>query len=83
MNSTGFVKKSDIVRELVANGEYKKALCIVKGFRLGITKEESGTMTRAYECMINPGFYRQLGIDTNTAITEGIKLLKSFYGKKK
>jgi len=74
-------RKSDIVRRLVADGEYKKALGIVKGFHLGITREESGQMTRAYECFINPGFYSQLGKDPDIEIAEGVRILKSLYGK--
>ena len=74
-------KKSDIVRRLVATGDYKKALGIVKSFRLGILSEESEKMKRAYECMTFPGFYRQIGKDPDIEIAEGIRILKSLYGK--
>ena len=73
-------KKTDIVRRLVSEGDYKQALSIVKGFRLGITCEESGQMVRAYECYVNPAFYKQLGRDTDTEILAGIKILESLYG---
>lgn len=76
-----WVSSSDTVRQLVSNGEYKKALRIVKGFRLGITREDSGKMKLAYECMTHPGFYEQLGTDPETAIAEGIRILKSLYAK--
>ena len=46
-------RKSDKVRRLVADGDFKGALRIAKDFRLGITKEQSSTMTRAYECMVH------------------------------
>ena len=49
-------KKSDIVRKLVACGEFKKALRIAKEFRMGIAKADSDAMKRGYECMINPNF---------------------------
>ena len=74
-----FQSKSDKVREHVKSGEYKKALSIVKGFRLGITREQSDAMTRAYECMVNPDFYRQLHIDTDEAVSAGINVLKELY----
>lgn len=74
-------KKSDMVRRLVAEGNYKKALSIAKGFRLGFTKEEQNTMTRAHECMVFPGFYKQLGMDESKAIEAGIELLKRVYGE--
>ena len=74
-------KKSDMVRELVAVGDYKKALSIAKGFKIGFTKEEQSTMTRAHECMVHPGFYSQLGIDEARAIEEGIEIIKRAYGE--
>lgn len=73
--------KSDTVRGLVVNGDYKKALSIVKGFRLGITKDDSNKMALAYECIVHSGFYEQLGTDTVTAIAEGIQILKDLYGQ--
>lgn len=74
-------KKSDMVRELVAAGDYKKALSIAKGFKIGFTKEEQSTMTRAHECMVHPGFYSRLGIDEVKAIEAGIEIIKRAYGK--
>ena len=74
-------KKSDMVRELVAAGDYKKALRIAKGFKIGFTKEEQSTMTRAHECMVHPGFYSQLGIDEAGAIEAGIEIIKRVYGE--
>ena len=74
-------RKSDMVRELVAEGDYKKALSIAKGFKIGFTKEEQSTMARAHECMVHPGFYRQLGIDEEQAIADGIELIKKVYGE--
>ena len=74
-------KKSDMVRELVAAGDYKKALSIAKGFKVGFTKEEQSTMTRAHECMVHPGFYSQLGIDEAKTIEAGIEIVKRAYGE--
>ena len=44
-------KKTDTVRRLTADGDFKGALRIAKDFRLGITKQESSAMKLAYECM--------------------------------
>lgn len=74
------MKKSDIVRELVAGGNFKKALSIAKGFKIGFTKAEQDIMTRAHECMAHPGFYKQLGIDEEAAIEAGIELVRRVYG---
>ena len=75
------VKKTDTVRQYVEQGEYKKALSIVKGFRLGISREDLSSMTRAYECMLRPDFYHQINVDPATAISEGIRILKEHYGR--
>lgn len=74
------IKKTDIVKKLVADGDMKKALSIVKGFRLGITKAQHNAMTKAYECMVHPEFYTSIGTDIPTAIQEGITVLTELYG---
>lgn len=72
--------KSSIVRQLVAAKNFKKALSIAKGFRLGVKKSEQDVMTRAYECMVHPDFYKSIGTDLNKAITDGIQVLTALYG---
>lgn len=74
-------KKSDVVRELIAAGNYKKALSIAKGFKLGFTKEEQDTLTRAHECLVHPGWYEQLGINEEKVIEDGIAIIKRVYGE--
>ncbi len=76
------VKKSDIVRAAVSSGNFKEALRIAKDFRINITKEQRSTMARAYECIIYPDFYRQLGTDIPAAIKEGVELVTKLYGAK-
>ena len=73
-------KKSDAVRRLVATGEYQKALGIAKDFRLGISKEECDAMRLAYECMVWPDFYRQIGRDVEHEIKAGVVVLVELYG---
>jgi len=81
MTDTGFVKKTDIVREAVASGNMKKALSIAKGFRMGITKEQHDDMTRAHECMgTSAEFYRSIGFDVDECVRKGIEVLVSLYG---
>ena len=74
-------RKTEVVRSLVRSGELKQALKIAKDFRLGITKEQSSTMTRAYECMVHGRFYKQLGYDLDEKIAEGVKILVGLYGR--
>lgn len=73
-------RKSDRVRRLIREGEYKAALRIAKDFRLGISKEQSDDMVRGYECMTNPRFYRSLGKDTDKIAQKGLETLLSLYG---
>ena len=74
-------KKTNIVRKLLAEGNHKKALSIAKGFRLGITKEESSQMNRAYECIVHRSFYEQLGRNPDEEIKTGIEILTNWIGK--
>ena len=74
-------RKSDMVKQLVADGDFKKALGIAKGFKIGFTKAEQDLMTRAHECMVHPGFYSQLGFDEAQLIEDGIELVKRVYGE--
>lgn len=74
-----YVTKSDKVREYVSNGDYKKALSIAKGFKLGITRERPDAMRLAYDCLIHERFYKQLNVDTEAAVRDGISVLKEFY----
>ena len=73
-------KKSDVVRRLVRERDYRAALRIVKGFRLGISRDDLDAMRLAYECMVNPGFYRQLGRDPAAEIKRGVGVLVRLYG---
>jgi len=76
------VKKSDIVRELVRRSNYKKALSITKGFRIGITKDQNDKMVRAYECMVgHDRLYAQLGFNIADTIQEGVDVLVGLYGE--
>ena len=75
------VKKTDIVREAVAAGQWKKALSIAKGFRMGITKEQHSDMTRAHECLVDPRFYRSLGLDTDMIVAKGVETVQQLYGQ--
>jgi len=77
------VRKSDIVRSLVKEQQYKNALQIAKDFRLGITPEQSSKMKKAYECMVHERFYLSLGENIQARIDEGIETIVSIYGREK
>lgn len=73
------IKKTDMVKEAVKAGEWKKALNIAKDFRIGISKEQREVMVRAYECMVHPNFYKQIGVDIPKAIEEGVGMVRNLY----
>lgn len=72
------VKKSDVVREAVRKEDWKKALQIAKDFRIGITQEQRDKMARAYECIVHPDFYRQIGVSIPEAIEQGKAIVKKY-----
>ena len=74
------VKKTQMVKDLVRQGQYKEALRIAKGFRLGITREQSDTMVRAYECMVHPEFYRSIGKNIQECIDGAVSVLCQVFG---
>jgi hypothetical protein len=51
-------------------GNVNAALRIARRFRLGLTVEERRQLVRGYECLINPGFYRQLGFDPGVELAK-------------
>ena len=73
-------KKTDIVRAAVKRGDYKAALKLAKGFRINISREQHDTITRAYECIVHPDFYRQIGADVEGAIEAGKRMMVQMYG---
>lgn len=73
-------RKSDRVRRLIREGDYKAAFRIAKDFRLGISKEQSDNMIRGYECMTNPRFYVSIGVDIARTVEKGLETLLSLYG---
>lgn len=74
-------RKSDKVRRLVAEGRYKEALRIAKDFHLGISKEDSDTMKRGYECMVWPDFYRSIGKDVTVEARKGMDTVMRLYSE--
>ncbi len=74
------IRKSDIVREAVKAEDWKKALRLAKEFRINVSKEQRDTMAMAYECMVHPDFYRQIGVDVPEAVAKGKAVVSQMYG---
>ena len=73
-------RKSDMVRRLVAAGNFKAALRIAKDFKLGISKEDSDDMRRGYESMLYPQFYQSIGFNPSEIAQKGVEAVKKLYG---
>jgi len=69
--------KAQDVRNFIQQGDFKKALSGAKDFRIGVSKDQRSVMARAYEAIVHPKFYQQIGIDIESAIQEGISVLKA------
>ena len=73
-------RKSDFVRRMVAEGNWKAALRVASDFMLDISPEDHSTMKRGYEAMIWPEFYKQLRIDVPKSIDKAIQTVQRLYG---
>ncbi len=65
---------------LFQSGYLKEALAIFRTFRIGFTKEERRTLQIASESLTgNSGFYRQIGIDTDSMIMKSKEIITKKY----
>ena len=72
------VKKIDVLKDLMVNNEWKKAISLASKFpRLGNAKDAIKSAQMAYT---NPDFCRQIKKDPDKLIYLGIQALKSQYG---
>ena len=76
-------KKTDKVRAAVAGGNWKEALRIAKDFRINVSAKQREEMSRAYECLVHPDFYRQIGTDIARAVAQGVEVVKALYGSER
>lgn len=66
--------------DLYQKGDLKKSLSIFKTFKIGFTKEEQETISKAYEILTGKeSFYKQLGIDTKKEVEKARDILKKKY----
>jgi len=73
------IKKIDILINLMASNEWRKALSLAAKFpRLGKHKIE---ITRAHNAINNPSFYKQIKLNPDIMINKGIEALKERYKK--
>lgn len=73
------ISKNQEVRNLVSEGEYKKALQICKDWDYA-NPEHREILRRGYECHLYPLFYNQLGYDTTSEYLKAVDVLIEVYG---
>lgn len=72
------IKKSELVKVAVWEQDWKKALQIAKDFRVGVTQGQREKVARAYECIVHPDFYQQIGVNIPEAIEQGKAVVKEY-----
>lgn len=72
--------KTEMVRDYLMSGNVKMALWLAKDFRINVTSEQRKLMSRAYECIVYPDFYKQIGIEPNEAIAKGEEVVRLISG---
>jgi hypothetical protein len=73
-------KKSAKVKRLLAEGDLKGALGIIKTFPFGFTSEEKRVIEIAYESLIGrDAFYQRLGVDTTEMIARSKEIISLRY----
>lgn len=73
-------KRNQVVKAL-QNKEYKTALRIAKTFRIELNKEQNSIVTRGYESLTNPRFYKSLGQNIEQNMQDAINILLKVYKK--
>lgn len=65
---------------LFEQGFIREALSIFKTFRIGFTREEKRILEIASDCLNGrSSFYKQLGIDTETIVSQSVSILHNKY----
>lgn len=73
------IPKTEIVKTLVAQGDWKAALKIASRFKV-LTKSDKADLVRAFECYNYPDFYIQLGFNPEQVKEQGVNVLKKLWG---
>lgn len=62
---------------LYRQGKLKEALKIAKDFQLGVTRLDRKALALAYECLVHPEFYVQLGVNLDQAVAAGKEIIEA------
>jgi hypothetical protein len=69
------ITKLSIVKNHLANGRIRDALRLAKSFaRLG---EHATAITRAWDALQRPDFYRELGMDPDQLVADGVAAMRA------
>jgi len=70
------VSKTEQARKDYKSGNFKALLKVTKDWRIGITKDERTQMSRGYECLIRPEFFKMIGKDPVVEIQKAVAIAK-------
>lgn len=70
--------KNALVRRLVRDGEYKKALQICKDWNYE-NPQDREILRRGYDCLQYPEFHKQIGHDPQKAYNDAVAVLRKVY----
>jgi len=68
--------KAQDVRAKIEAGDYKSALRGAKDFHIGVSAEQRSVMSRAYEAIVHPEFYRRIGKNIDECVQAGVTVLQ-------
>lgn len=75
--------KTQAAISALRNGDYARCLSIVRGFRMGFSKEERRIIEIACDVLHEHGvFYAQLGYDTSAITGKAIEILNDKYNSR-
>lgn len=72
------ISKTDQVKNLMAQGEFKKALAIASKFRM-LDKATKTTLQRAWSAVQSPQFYLDIGQDPVKLTQAGLAAIRTLY----
>lgn len=74
------INKTLLVRNFAKAGQYKKAIAIAAGFRLGMTTEQRRLLQIAKDVINGNGlFYEQIGVDIQSVLQQAEVIVREKY----
>lgn len=75
------ISKSQQARDAFKTGDVKNALKIASTFKIGVTRKQKAILSRGYEVLVNPSFYKQLGYVPEECVANASTLFVELFTK--